>query len=83
MRLSRGTSRALAAVFALTLVLLALAPLGAVQCYPPDQKTTYGCCSCNVVKAIYWHCSESGTWVQSGSACLWGTCCDRSKPCCA
>lgn len=80
---SKLTSIALATLFILATALVGLSlvqPAIAAQCTPPAQKTTYGCCSCNVRKAIYWHCSSSGTWVQSGSACLWGQCC--AFPCC-
>lgn len=49
-------------------------------CTPPAQKVTYGCCPCNVRKAIYWHCNDNHQWQQSGSACLWGQCC--AYPCC-
>lgn len=80
---SRFTSLALALlfVFSTLLVGLAAAPTAsAASCTPPAQKTTYGCCSCNIRKALYWYCNSSGTWVQSGSACLYGQCC--AYPCC-
>ncbi len=75
---------ALASLLVLSIALVWLAfpqPVSAAgSCTPPDQKVTYGCCSCNVLKAIYWHCTSSGNWQQSGSACLWGQCC--AYPCC-
>ena len=80
---SRLTSIALAILFAFSTLLVGLAAApaaSAAACTAPSQKTTYGCCSCNIRKAIYWHCSSSGTWVQSGSACLYGQCC--AYPCC-
>lgn len=80
---SRLVPLALAALLTVSAVFVGLsfAPTAtAAQCTPPAQKTTYGCCSCNVKKAIYWHCNEAGNWVQSGSACLYGHCC--AYPCC-
>lgn len=84
LRSSRLTSLALTILFVVSTVLVGVAAAPttatAASCTPPSQRTTYGCCSCNVRKAIYWHCSSSGTWVQSGSACLYGQCC--AYPCC-
>jgi hypothetical protein len=80
---SRIASLVLATLFVLSTVLvgLALAPsASAAQCSPPDQRTTFDCCSCNILKAVYWHCDSNGNWVQSGDACLYGQCC--RYPCC-
>ena len=80
---NRAVPVALVTLLVLSAALLWLAyapPVEAAGCTPPDQKTTYGCCACNVLKAVYWHCDDYGQWVQSGSACLWGQCC--AYPCC-
>lgn len=89
LKASKITTFSLAALFAVSLLMLGLVltpppaeASGSCSTQGATKWTVIGCCSCNVLNKRLWAC-DGATWQPtSHTQCFWGECCDRTKPCC-